>query len=486
MVSVRRVAPILFFAVTIPAWAAPQAATKTETTSTATSTQPASKKATTTSPAKKTAKTAPSTTSAAPAPAPAPATKKAPAKAAEKKPAAKKATEKPAAKTTAKATPKTTSHPPRELHKVGDHWTPYNPPDPSTYPPGAKTYAIKQGDTLWGLAQQFFKNGYMWPQIWETNTWITDAHWIYPGDVLLIEGEIAQQAEGAAGTTAGGAAAGTAGAAGTQPGAAGAGIGTPFGAAPPRPLITAADAVGGTAGPVPLATEADVYCYGYIGDPNEPLPNRILAWEDVEARYIPGAERQDLHGSEGDLAFVEGGSSTGLTAGETYMLVLPGSLVHHPHTKDVVGRQYSFIGQVKILCMDGTHTRAIITQSCSEIPIGARLKPMPQIPIPLARIPSLPAFCDPASGKTTGYIISAFGGDWLTSLGEGQLVQIDLGRDQQVQPGEFLTVFREEVPGLPRQVLGQLAVLTTENRTATAKIVLMRYDMRIGDRVEIR
>ncbi|HEX9492005.1 MAG TPA: hypothetical protein VGA33_01970, partial [Thermoanaerobaculia bacterium] len=93
---------------------------------------------------------------------------------------------------------------------------------------------------------------------------------------------------------------------------------------------------------------------------------------------------------------------------------------------------------------------------------------------------------DPASGKTSGYIISAFGGDWLTSLGEGQLVQIDLGRDQQVQPGEFLTVFREQVPGLPRQVLGQLAVLTTESHTATAKIVLMRYDMRIGDRVEIR
>src|SRR5438105_3953467 len=93
------------------------------------------------------------------------------------------------------AKPKSSSHPPRELHRVGDHWTPYNPPDPASYPPNAKTYTIKPGDTLWGLATQYYKNGYLWPQLWESNTWITDAHWIYPGDVLLIEGEAANQVQ---------------------------------------------------------------------------------------------------------------------------------------------------------------------------------------------------------------------------------------------------------------------------------------------------
>src|ERR1051325_1057556 len=88
------------------------------------------------------------------------------------------------------ARPKQSSHPPRELHRVGDHFTAYNPPDPASYPPNAKTYAIKQGDTLWALAKQFYGNAYLWPQLWESNTWITDAHWIYPGDVLLVEGEV--------------------------------------------------------------------------------------------------------------------------------------------------------------------------------------------------------------------------------------------------------------------------------------------------------
>ncbi|HJZ95560.1 MAG TPA: LysM peptidoglycan-binding domain-containing protein, partial [Candidatus Solibacter sp.] len=84
------------------------------------------------------------------------------------------------------------SRPPHDLHKVGDHWTAYNPPDPSTWPAGSKTYTIKQGDTLWALAQRQLGNAYLWPQLWESNTWITDAHWIYPGDVLLIEGEVAR------------------------------------------------------------------------------------------------------------------------------------------------------------------------------------------------------------------------------------------------------------------------------------------------------
>ena len=44
--------------------------------------------------------------------------------------------------------------------------------------------------------------------------------------------------------------------------------------------------------PVPLGTEADVYCYGYIGHPDEPMPNRISSFEDVEVLYLPGAQQQ--------------------------------------------------------------------------------------------------------------------------------------------------------------------------------------------------
>lgn len=490
MVSVRRVAPILLLAVTVPVLAQAPAPTTTTTQKKTSKTTAVQSTSTTGTTATTATSTSTSTAAAAPKAAAKPAKKKPVSKAAAKpaeKPAPKaKATEK-AAKPTIKVTakPAKVSHPPRELHKVGDHWTPYNPPDPSTYPAGSKTYTIKKGDTLWALAQQFYNNAYLWPQLWESNTWITDAHWIYPGDVLLVTGEIAQQAEaGAAGGAGAAAGRGTTPSGGPTPGGVGTTLGAPRGAIR---YITAADAVGGTTGPVPLGTEADVYCYGYLGDPNEPMPNQIAGWEDIEVRYQPGATRQEIDGSQGDLVFIEGGTSTGLNAGDIYLLVVPQGLIEHPATHEILGRHYEYRGQVRVLCADATQSRGIITQSCAEIPTGSRLKPLPQIPIPLARIPALPAFCDPASGKTTGYIVSSRGGDWLTSLGTGQLVEINLGHDDQVQPGEFLTVFRDaRASGGPRQVLGQLAVLTTEAHTATARIVAMRYAMRIGDRVEIR
>jgi hypothetical protein len=406
------------------------------------------------------------------------------------------------AKPTAK--PKSSSHPPRELHRVGDHWTPYNPPDPASYPPNAKTYTIKAGDTLWGLATGFYKNGYLWPQLWESNTWITDAHWIYPGDVLLLEGEAARQVQesgtgtGTGQTTVAGG--GTTGVTTRETVMTGE---NPLGAPPEVRTITAADAVGGTAAPVPLGTEYDVYCYGYIGDPNEPLPNAVHSYEDVETRYQPGADRQSLTGSAGDLVYLDGGTSTGLVAGETYLAVVPDQLVEHPGNGAVVGRHYAFVGQIRVLCASERMARGIITQSCHDVPVGARLKPMPQLPIPLARIPNMPAFCDPSSGKATGFIVHALagtgvsppGGTWsselggsaVTVLGEGNLVQVNLGKADQVNPGDFLTVFRESPqPGQPPRVLGELGVLTVESHTATAKIILMRYSMTVGDRVEIR
>jgi hypothetical protein len=186
-----------------------------------------------------------------------------------------------------------------------------------------------------------------------------------------------------------------------------------------------------------------------------------------------------------DIVFVDGGTSTGVVAGETYIVVGRGSLVVNPRTKENIGRQYIYRGQVKILCATDTKATAIVSQSCQDIRVGDRLKPLPVVPIPLVRIAAMPTVCDPPSGRTTGYIVQAK--DFQYTLGEGSLVEVNLGKDELVQPGDFLTVFRDSpVPGQPRELLGEIGVLTAENHTATAKIVRMRYSMEVGDRVELK
>lgn len=443
MVSVRRVAPVLLLAMTAAAWAAePQATSKAASTSATT---------------KAKSSTAPVTHLDTTAPG---------------EPAAN-ATPEPAEKKASTRASESSSRPPRELHLVRGHWTPYNPPDPATYPPNARTHTIKQGETLSGIAQAEHGNAYLWPQIWEMNTWITDAHWIYPDDVLLLQGEATPAAVGTETTTGTGTAGGQE-VAGGQKGQA---------EQPQAPgTITAAE-IHREIPPIPLGAEVDVYCYGYIGYANEPMPNRIDSFEEIETYTPPGTLDPGSPGSTGDLLFIDGGTSTGLVAGETYLLIEPGDVITHPRTGEVIGQHYNYQGQLKVLCAEETRSRGVITQNCREIHVGARLKPLPQIPIPIARVPDLPAFCDTPTGRAAGYIIDSQ--DWDLALGEGNLVQVNLGHDDQIQAGDFLTVYRE-IPGRARQVLGEIGILTTQSHTATGRIVASRLAMRIGDAVEAR
>ncbi|HEX7190145.1 MAG TPA: LysM peptidoglycan-binding domain-containing protein [Thermoanaerobaculia bacterium] len=362
---------------------------------------------------------------------------------------------------------KHSSRPPTDLHRVGDHWTAYNPPDPSTYAPNAKTYTIKSGDTLWALAKQFYGNAYLWPQLWESNTWVTDAHWIYPGDTLLVEGEASNKTAETTTTTS---VSGDTTA--MQPNTSNT----------PLPTVSVNTAA---AAPAALGAEADLYCWGYLGASNEPMPNEVESFEDTEMLYQQGVVEQSMSVRDGDVVFIKGGSATGLVAGDTYLLVQPGDLVTHPTKNTTLGRHYDYVGQVRILCTDANRATAIVTQACREIYIGTKLKPLPQLPIPIARVPELPTICDSPSNQRGGYIVNSKG--WESGLAVSDLVEIDLGRDDQVQPGDVLTVYRDSpVPGQPRQVLGEIGVLTTESHTATARVVAMRLTMIVGDKIEMR
>ena len=372
--------------------------------------------------------------------------------------------------------------PPRDLHFVDGHWTAWNPPAP---PPGEQVHVIARGDTLWDLAAKYYGNPYLWPQIWEKNQYILDAHWIYPGDPLVLGLQVApvdNLAQGPDGEPGSG-----------LPGEEGGPAGEP-----PAGALTAAEAAGA---PVPLGAESDIYCQGYVGELDETFPFSILGSE-YDALGLSGHYRKAEVGSSvrtsslgptgtikiglttGDIIYVDGGRAKGLSGGTTFTAVTPGKPVVHPLRGEVVGRYYRYLGRVRILSVQETTAIAEIVHACDPIEIGTLLQPFEPEPVPLGRSTAMRPINYPASAeKLEGAPSIVYCRDNILALGADHVVHVDVGEDDAT-PGDVYTIYRDNRPGLPPIVIGELAVLSVHRRFSVAKIIESRYPVHLGDRLD--
>ena len=69
--------------------------------------------------------------------------------------------------------------------------------------PASRTHVVVEGETLWALAQRYYEDPFLWPQIFEANrSQIEDPNLIQPDQQFVIPGIAAEDSEMAAGEPA--------------------------------------------------------------------------------------------------------------------------------------------------------------------------------------------------------------------------------------------------------------------------------------------
>ena len=364
--------------------------------------------------------------------------------------------------------------PPQNLHLVGDHWTAWDPPDP---PADAQVHLIVRGDTLWDLAARYYGDPYLWPQLWERNQYILDAHWIYPGDPLVIGVEV----EDATGVLVDE-------------------LGEPEGEQDTLAELVEDRGFFDRGRFVQLGTADDIYCSGYIGDEDEAFPHEVTGSEyDALAPRLRRNETGEFRASfgtadaikvgldTGDIVYLDGGRAAGLSPGDVFVAVDPGGLVRHPATNDVIGRFYSYRARVRVLSAQDDTAIGEISFSCRPLWVGSRLKRFEPEPVPSERRRPMRPVNEPVANEALdGAPTIVYAKDGVISLGQDHVVYVDRGAIDGVEPGDVFTVYRRRGNRHPPVILGEVAVLTVQSGSALAKVVESRYPMYIGDLLDAK
>lgn len=290
-----------------------------------------------------------------------------------------------------------------------------------------------------------------------------------------------------------------------------------------------------------IADKTRLYCAGYIRHETLPhMPEIVGALEEQEQRTF----------SDGDVVYINAGSQQGIREGQTFQIIRPRGDVKGVHKQKTgfLGTYIQEVGQLQVFKVRENTSAAQVTFTCDTALLGDLLAPVPDRESPLQRADAnLDVFADP-SGKQLGRLMMAK--DNREMVTRNDIVYIDLGSEDQIKSGDYLTIYRplgtgnitrmdnEEMarnratgfqsdrfrgggfgnqanrakdetafkntegryryrpittrevkrhrPLMPRKIVGEIVVLDVQLRTATAIITRVAGEVHTGDWVEIQ
>lgn len=315
-----------------------------------------------------------------------------------------------------------------------------------------KTYTIKKGDTLWDISQRELKDPFLWPKLWKENPQIANPDRIYPGDVLKIPLKTAVEEKKPEVEK----------------------VEVPPIIAPPKVVEKEVPKeVPKEALKLPLADKYLLASAGYI------TPAGIDKGEIVDS-----PDKRGLLG-RGDSVYLT--LSSDMKIGDRFTILRIVKKVRHPKTGVFMGNLVKVLGDLKIVAINKETATAEIINSYDYITKGDRIDTYTEIEIPL-----LPSERVSSPAGINGYIVETM--DRRVSNAQWDIVYLDKGLKDGLTAGDRLKVVisgnKAPVPStgrkiqLPDQVIGEVQILSLQEKSSTARIIKSIKDISRGDMIQ--
>jgi hypothetical protein len=182
---------------------------------------------------------------------------------------------------------------------------------------------------------------------------------------------------------------------------------------------------------MPVATGSNLYCAGYVQESPIETKNKIVGAVEEQERF---------NFTQGNLVYVNMGSSKGVNVGDMFAVVRPKGKVSSQWAKKNLGFFVQEVGALQVVSVKPDVSVARIRTSCESFAMGDLVEPIEKRVSPDYSLrPKMDLFGDP-SGRATGRIVMAR--DSQEMVTRDQIVYLDLGKDDDVKVGDYVTVYR--------------------------------------------